>query len=1155
MATVYKIHPAIGIARVGNSPTEFFIGPERIGEHPSPPGGFKDAQCRVKRQAARFRIYAHHDDGTVEEITKAKADIAWTVHLANKKAAFSGRGNSGLASDLTIDPGPRSLNGPEQRQLFDNGQVKFSGASATTVPLGEIRSDTSNRLLVLGGFGNSASPLNSGLGDFWQNTDWYDDVSDGPVTATIKLLSDNSIPAVIGAWVIVTPPKFAPHQDSVMTLYDRIFQVMVKGGLAAAPTTTSYTKDIYPILQRARDIRWVITISPPIAMTWADPVTSDTLRNAVFASLKKPGGGGEDMPQLNPPDFPDPSDFQTDRLTDEQYGHMERWKDNNYTNDWVGTPVPEANITPNGLDRAALEACVGGSFYPGIEAGGLPQSASIRYPGLAAESRPIATASNYAEAFRLDHAVVSAGDITAAMALPWQADFSDCAQNWWPVPRPNQVTRSGTSNQGWTDGVVGSLDDMVQKWNQLGFVVRQGSQHIEAERCGTASITLLTPLLNFQDVPQGPMGMMREAVLAISFEVISPSTAVTLEYAPGGAPSNPQLTAANTFDTVGPTPANGIATARLWVIYRASNPGDVLPPQTVIVQDSSGTQSWIVTIIGNTVARKTSAVALVMDRSGSMSEDRGDGQSKHTSLQQAASIFVDVMLEGDGVGLVRFNQDAQVLQTIVQLGDGSSSDTNRGATLDTINGNGLDPDGQTSIGDGIFEGRGILNSATTAFDVNSLVVLTDGIENSLRTIAEVADQINEYTYAVGLGQPQNISVPALQTISGNNGGYLLVTGSISTDNGFLLQKYFLQILAGISNAEIVLDPEGRLIAGRVEQVPFYLTAADGGVDVILLTPRPEIVDFRLQTPGGRIIEPWRAKSEPGMRFILSNGVSYYRLALPAALVPNRLDGGGMWKALLTIGRPRLERSDSPDGTDHSILRGIFAPPTGPTTRPARGAQAQRARILAAEQFAAMAVPAMSTHGEPGGLRSFPYSLVVHAYSNISLEAHFEQTSFEPGARITLNASLAQSGIPLVRHAQVWAEVTPPAGSALTAAMPEGNNKQFTTQFVTTRPGVYRVRIRAHGTTLSGETFTREKTLTAAVWRGGDNPSYPGANGQSTLDYLRERDARVCELLSCLIQRDGTISAELEKRLRALGIDIDRARKCLAACCCPEHQRK
>ena len=89
-----------------------------------------------------------------------------------------------------------------------------------------------------------------------------------------------------------------------------------------------------------------------------------------------------------------------------------------------------------------------------------------------------------------------------------------------------------------------------------------------------------------------------------------------------------------------------------------------------------------------------------------MSEDRGDGQSKHASLQQAASIFVDVMLEGDGVGIVRFNQDAQVLQSIVALGSGGLSDINRSNTKDIINGNGLDPGGQTSIGDGIFEGRG-----------------------------------------------------------------------------------------------------------------------------------------------------------------------------------------------------------------------------------------------------------------------------------------------------------------------------------------------------------------------------------------------------------------------------------------------------------------
>jgi hypothetical protein len=1099
MATVYKIHPMIGIARLGNSPDGFFIGPERPGEEPDPGGGFKDAQCRVKRQAARFRIFAHHDDNTVEEITSAEADIAWTAHLINKKAANPGRGNTESATDLTIDPGPRTLNGPNQRRLFDTGQIKFSGAPAQTVPLGEIRSDNENRLLVLGGFGMSGSPPGTALsGYFWASEDWYDDVSDGPVTATIKLHADNSTPVVVGAWCIVAPPKFAPHQDNTITLYDRVLQAMIDANFVAAPTQTSYTQDIYPILQRARDTRWVVSI-PGGAMAWPDPVMSDGLRNAIFDSLKKPGGGGDDMPQIND------SGTLDDRLTATQYAHMQRWRDNNpanFTNDWTGVPAPQAAATPDGLDRAALEACVGGAFYPGIEAGGLD-----------ANSRPIIDPANYAEAFRFKENLPP-GSITYTMALPWQNDFFQCADNWWPVPRPNYVTRGGTPNQDWISGIVSSGQDMVDKWHELGFVVRQGNQHVEVDRCGTASINLLTPLLNFQDVPQGPMGTAREAALAITFEVISPGGAVTLEYAPGGEPSHPQLIVFNASATVGPTPPNGIVTARLWIIYKTGNPGDVLPPQIVTVQDSGGTQSWNVTIIGNTVARKTAAAALVLDRSGSMAEDRGDGQTKHASLQQAASIFVDVMLEGDGVGVVRFNQDAQVLESIVQLGDGSLSDVNRGNTKDIINGSGLDPNGETSIGDGIFEGRGILNAGGT-FDVKSLVVLTDGVENSPRMIADVAAQINEFTYAVGLGQPQNISVPALQAVSGNNGGYLLVTGAIGTDNRFLLQKYFLQILAGISNAEIVLDPEGQLIPGRVERVPFQMTDGDTGVDVILLSPYVDVIDFRIQTPSGRIIEPWLAMSDPGMRFILSNGVSYYRMALPLELVPDRIDGGGTWHALLTIGRPHRKRSDTRDGVDETILHGMFARPARAAGRPGRVADARRAGVQDNQVAGAAFADIAARYNLASTQRTLPYSLVVHAYSNVSLKTRVEQVSFEPGASVNLSASLSQSGIPLAQGAQAWAEVTRQDGSTTTIMLEEHDDGQFSAQLPTTQPGVYRFRLLARGETMFGEPFTREKTLTAAVWRGGDRVCCDAGIGQKEGDHPHEPEGCLYGLLRAL----------------------------------------
>lgn len=1131
MATVYKIHPAIGIARVGNAPDEFFVGPERVGERPNPPGGFKDAQCRVKRQAARFRIFAHHDDGTFEEVTDAEADITWTAHVVNSKAANPGRGNTESAGDLTIDPSSRTLSGPNQRQEFNNGVIRFADGPVTTVPLGEIRSDDQNRLLVLGGFGKSASPPGSGFEGFWGNDDWYDDVSDGSITATIRIRATNATPAVVGAWVIVAPPKFAPHQDSVITLYDRLLPVMVGAGHVPMPTTTSYTRDVYPILQRARDTRWVEDVFGGHA--WPDPVTSDSLRQAIFARLSLPSGGPNDMPDLNGSD---------NRLTQIQYDHMTRWKDNNYTNDWVGVPAPEASVTPEGIDRAALEACVGAAFFPGIEAGGLDPS-----------SRPIINPANFSEAFRLNHAVVQPGGITHTMALPWQADFMACADNWWPVPRPNDVIPQGQSSSVKWARTLSGFGDMVDKWHTLGFVVRQGDQHVEVERCDTATITLLTPHLNFFDVPQGPMGMVREVPLAITFEVIAPGAAVTLEYAPGGAPSHPQLIASNPSITVGPT-AGTVATARLWIIFRTGAIG-AIPLQTVTVREPASGQTWSITIAGNTIARKTAATALVLDRSGSMSEDRGDGQSKHSSLQQAANIFVDVMLEGDGVGIVRYNEDAQELQSVLPLGNGGLSDLNRSATKDLINGNGLDPLGATSIGDGIFEGRGILDAAGS-FDVKALAVLTDGKENRSRFIADVAPQINARTYAIGFGTPQNTSVPALQTISGNNGGFLLVTGSIGTGNRFLLQKYFLQILAGISNAEIVLDPDGELIRGAVHRIPFLLTEADAGFDAILLTPNADLVDFRLQTPTGQIIEPWRATAEPGMRFVLSNGVTYYRLALPAQLRPDRFDQEGTWHALLTIGKPRLERTvDTPSGVDRTILRGMTGRPLSEHTSLRRRLEAQRA-ARAVAQVTEPRGPATELLMAADDRRTptLPYSLIVHSYSSVTLSVSAEQSGFEPGARVRLQATVTQSGLPLDGVA-LWADVTAPNGSESSVVFTETSIAAFASSFEATAAGVYRFRVRARGSTRKGMLFTREHTVTVAVWRGGDRDAEMSANpGGSIGEVLREHDARWCALMTCALSEGGAVMPELENRLRAAGLDVDHLRKCLHRYCqaLPKH---
>jgi hypothetical protein len=204
--------------------------------------------------------------------------------------------------------------------------------------------------------------------------------------------------------------------------------------------------------------------------------------------------------------------------------------------------------------------------------------------------------------------------------------------------------------------------------------------------------------------------------------------------------------------------------------------------------------------------------------------------------------------------------------------------------------------------------------------------------------------------------------------------------------------------------------------------------------------------------------------------------------------------------------------------------------------------ARREAILAAEN----APTAASSRGTPelaAAAQSLPYSLVVHTYSNLSMRAFVEQAGFEPGASISVHASLAQSGIPLGQHAYAWTDVTRPDGSTSTLVLTEHETVQYAGSFTATMPGVYRARVRARGTTYGGEPFTREKTLTAAVWRGGNSTGAAGGSGAAG-----GTDASICDLLRCLLHSDVIINASVEERLRALGIDLAAARKCVEQFC-------
>lgn len=498
----FKIHPSIGIARLGNSPDKYFIGPEIPGINNPPEGGYKDSAMRIKRQAARFRIFGYDEEGNVvKEISASNADIKWTVHLANKKAGwkkFDGLNkNTSLRNaaeknrnNLIIDPGERTLNKINSNAYFDTGMFYDK-----TVPLGEMKMDSKGRLLILGGFGQSGSRKNESLNTFANNNGWYDDVSDGPVTASVKIKGSTKLIHASPSWVICAPPDFAPPIANVVSLYDTLLQVAIDKLNYRIPEVPSFSNDIFPILSRANNMKWVSIMmwkkhqkkgKKPASMESKHKlmehnmplITDAELRQKIFDKLTDPNaplaGEDNDMPMLWSDYYKDEQrdngEFRNLTLCKWQYDYLEKWARDFFIKDWQGIPVPSSTISSNGLDRAAMENCIGGAFYPGIEASWYTRDHF-----------------DFMEPFRLSHILLSAGDITKQMALPWQADFFDCQQEdefaWWPAQRPDDVFIEGKPYmQKWTRWHVTNYQDMVDKWHQLGFIIKKGNGYIESER-------------------------------------------------------------------------------------------------------------------------------------------------------------------------------------------------------------------------------------------------------------------------------------------------------------------------------------------------------------------------------------------------------------------------------------------------------------------------------------------------------------------------------------------------------------------------------------------------------------------------------------------------------------------------------------------------
>lgn len=492
--TSARIHPAIGIARVGNS-DEYFIGPEVPHPVPPPEGGYRDASGKLKRQAAQFRIYGYNaENQVVGELTSADADIAWTVHVANKKGAWydfdaaldlteakdlkSARRNAFVQGadreQLVIDPGPRSVSGANQHSApFDTG--KFFDQD---VYLGELRTDDSGRLIFLGGKGVSGSPLSGfTLVTFANNPGWHDDTSDGPVMAKVEI-GGTPIP-VDPAWVVTAPPNYSPDLVTPQTMYDVITDCL-NSALLDTPPKASFTRDILPLLRQFNDAQWV-NFGFAVQFGWqapndflrpeiltklaAAPASAQNdpyaeLRRQIFYSFRDPGATTFE-PLAWPPLYGDafgsydspPVANDGFSITNTLYNYLQQWMSGDFDADYdPGAKIP-ASIgdvpladQPATLDLAALHFCMGGPFHPGCEmTWPMRHSSMYRAPYRLRQNPGGLTKSDYGD--YLTQTTVNAsdgplsvsgpGDITKWMAVPWQSDTASCRAGYGGTEFPS----------------------------------------------------------------------------------------------------------------------------------------------------------------------------------------------------------------------------------------------------------------------------------------------------------------------------------------------------------------------------------------------------------------------------------------------------------------------------------------------------------------------------------------------------------------------------------------------------------------------------------------------------------------------------------------------------------------------------------------------
>jgi len=438
---------------------------------------------------------------TFEEMGSAKRIKYLVLDAGPKVINSSNDSGSRIGFDAAtpcqyIDPKTQTVaaapNYPVQFPNADLGTLSQPlGQSLDT--LGGMETDADGRLIVVGAPGYAAgwkqtknnpggdTPENAkddyfDLGSDIDNDGWFDDASDGPVTALIHLSDSTTRMIENGAWVTCTDPSFAPQVRNIVTIWDEVYNAWLRSPELKLDTNiytpganayegnynTSYKmnfeQDVWSIFRAAHLQMFTTGLNQKaigshqrISNIKFDDIPENYLKIKDYIrdpNTKQPNELQDGSPKMPLALGDTGASFLT--VTETQYFSLNQW--------YAGKVSPEAETLSAGelLDKNTLTNLLGGRFSPGIDLTFIVRDPylyrqdwkspdigpfriagkSIDYASVSADASPLTL--GYIPNRTVENSV-EPGDVSKFMALPWHTDYNSCATHQ-PSPVPTDST-------------------------------------------------------------------------------------------------------------------------------------------------------------------------------------------------------------------------------------------------------------------------------------------------------------------------------------------------------------------------------------------------------------------------------------------------------------------------------------------------------------------------------------------------------------------------------------------------------------------------------------------------------------------------------------------------------------------------------------------